>query len=107
MNSSLERELSELTSERDKELSNIKNNNEIITSKLEKEVKSLQEEVRFKTRDLRQVRALSQMILDQRSDVEQFFLESLEHVKQEISKKKSKEKKISLPPLMSSHKKSG
>ena len=40
------------------------------------------------------MRALSQVILDQRSEVEQFFLEALEQIKEEIRKKISQEKKL-------------
>ena len=39
------------------------------------------------------MKALAQVILDQRSDVEQFFLEALEQIKEEIRKKISLEKK--------------
>ena len=39
------------------------------------------------------MRALSQVILDQRSEVEQFFLEALEQIKEEIRKKNALEKK--------------
>ena len=38
----------------------------------------LREIMRSKNSELRKVKALSQVILDQRSDVEQFFLEALE-----------------------------
>jgi len=36
------------------------------------------ENLRVKNRELRNVRALSQVIIGQRSEVEQFFLEALE-----------------------------
>jgi hypothetical protein len=39
------------------------------------------------------------MILDQRSDVEQFFLEALEQVKEEVRKRKEQNKESSLPEL--------
>lgn len=47
----------------------------------------------MKNRELRNVKALAQVILDQRSDVEQFFLEALEQIKEEIRKKIQAEKK--------------
>lgn len=53
----------------------------------------LREIMRSKNTDLRKVKALSQVILDQRSDVEQFFLEALEQIKEEIRKKISAERK--------------
>ena len=39
------------------------------------------------------MRALAQVVLDQRSEVEQFFLEALEQIKEEIRKKNTLEKK--------------
>ena len=55
----------------------------------------------MKNKELRNVRALSQVILDQRSEVEQFFLEALEQIKEEIRKKNTIEKKqkkgVSMP----------
>ena len=39
------------------------------------------------------------MILDQRSDVEQFFLEALEQVKEEVKRRKEQAKESSLPEL--------
>jgi len=53
----------------------------------------LRETLRVKTREQRNVKALSQVILEQRSDVEQFFLEALEQIKEEIRKKISAERK--------------
>lgn len=49
--------------------------------------------MRVKNRDLRNVKALAQVMLDQRSDVEQFFLEALEQIKEEIRKKITAERK--------------
>ena len=49
--------------------------------------------MRSKNSELRKVKALSQVVLDQRSDVEQFFLEALEQIKEEIRKKISAERK--------------
>jgi len=53
----------------------------------------MRENLRVQNRELRNVRALSQVILDQRSEVEQFFLEALEQIKEEIRKKISIERK--------------
>lgn len=53
----------------------------------------LRENMRVKNRELRNVKALAQVMLDQRSDVEQFFLEALEQIKEEIRKKITAEKK--------------
>merc|ERR1712093_286598 len=67
------------------------------------DIKVLQEEVRLKSRDLRQVRSLAQMILDQRSEIETFFLEAIEQVKKERRRKSEIKQKTSsvkaLPPI--------
>lgn len=51
-----------------------------------------QEQIRVKLKEHKNLKALSQMILDQRSDVEQFFLESLEQVKEEAKRKRAQDK---------------
>lgn len=53
----------------------------------------LREIMRARNSELKKVKALAQVILDQRSDVEQFFLEALEQIKEEIRKKISAERK--------------
>ena len=47
----------------------------------------LREFLRSRVNEAKRVKALAQVILDQRSDVEQFFLEALEQIKEEIRKK--------------------
>jgi len=42
------------------------------------DVRGLRESIRLKGREIKNLKALCQMILDQRSDIEQFFLEALE-----------------------------
>lgn len=49
--------------------------------------------MRSKNTEAKRVKALSHVILDQRSDVEQFFLEALEQIKEEIRKKIAMERK--------------
>jgi chromosome segregation ATPase len=51
------------------------------------ELNNLREQVRVRSKELKNMKALAQMILDQRSDVEQFFLESLEQIKEEVQKR--------------------
>lgn len=53
----------------------------------------LREIMRAKNGDQKKVKAISQVILDQRSDVEQFFLEALAQIKEEIQKKIAAERK--------------
>lgn len=52
------------------------------------------EQVRLKNTELTNMRALCQMVLDQRSDIEQFFLEALEQVKEEKRRKLQEEQDI-------------
>lgn len=53
----------------------------------------LREYLRSRVSEAKRVKALAQVILDQRSDVEQFFLEALEQIKEEIRKKIAQERK--------------
>jgi hypothetical protein len=57
------------------------------------EVKRLKKNLDFRINENNEIRSLSQMILDQRSDVEQYFIESLEEVKMEIYKKRKEAQK--------------
>ncbi|OWZ19421.1 hypothetical protein PHMEG_0006342 [Phytophthora megakarya] len=50
------------------------------------DVEGLRQLVRLKNRELRNLRRLAQSILNQRTDVEQFFLDSLDLVKREIER---------------------
>ncbi|KAF4039703.1 putative DUF4515 domain-containing protein [Phytophthora infestans] len=52
------------------------------------DVEGLRKLLRLKNRELRNLRRLAQTILTQRTDVEQFFLDSLEHVKREIERER-------------------
>nr|XP_013796343.1 PREDICTED: basal body-orientation factor 1 [Apteryx mantelli mantelli] len=58
------------------------------------EVKKLQQLLEMKDREMNQVKKLARNILDERTEVERFFLGALEHVKQEIiaSRRHYKEK---------------
>jgi len=53
----------------------------------QEELNNLRETMRVQLREYKDVRAISQVIIDQKSDVEQFFLEALEQIKEEIKKK--------------------
>jgi hypothetical protein len=60
----------------------------IIVEAKDTEIQRLKNVIKLKTEESNQLRTLSQMILDQRSETEQFFIECLEDVKMEIFKKK-------------------
>ncbi|XP_065052525.1 basal body-orientation factor 1-like [Rhopilema esculentum] len=57
------------------------------------EVARLQRTVELKTKEMNRVKKLAKNILDQRCEIEQFFLDSLEHVKNEIVKNRNQYKK--------------
>jgi hypothetical protein len=60
------------------------------------ETLGLSEQVRVREKEYRHVKGLAQMILDQRSEVETFFLEALEQIKREYRKKVEQERKESI-----------
>lgn len=64
------------------------------------ELNNLREQVKIRSKELKNMKALAQMILDQRSDVEQFFLESLEQIKEEVQKRIIAEGKTKKLPLI-------
>ena len=79
----LETSLGQIVTDFEKERELLKFQNEQIIKEQSEELRNLNETTRVKTQELRNVRAICQMVLDQRSDIEQFFLEALEQVKEE------------------------
>jgi hypothetical protein len=76
---------------KEESIRNINDLNEKCTQLLEdkeSEINRLKNLVKLKNDENGQLRGLSQMILDQRSETEQFFIECLEEVKLEIFKRK-------------------
>jgi hypothetical protein len=55
-------------------------------------LKALTESSKLKMKECINLKALAQMILDQRSDIEQFFLEALEQVKEEKRRRLEQER---------------
>ena len=70
----------------------IKFKNEQLIKEQNEQIKTLSESTKLKMREGTNLKALCQMILDQRSDIEQFFLEALEQVKEEKRRKLEQEK---------------
>ena len=89
----LEKSLGQIVEDFEKEKELVRYQHEQVIREQKEEVINLREIMRSKNGELRKVKALSQVILDQRSDVEQFFLEALEQIKEEIRKKISAERK--------------
>ena len=56
----------------------------------------LKQLLRLKNRELKNIRNLAQVILNQRTEVEQYFLDALEQVKDEIKKKKDDQHKLAI-----------
>jgi len=59
-----------------------KTNDEMEWSRLE--VAKLQRIIELKTKEMNKVKKLARNILDQRTEVERFFLDALDHVKKEV-----------------------
>lgn len=52
--------------------------------------------LRLKNKELRNLRRLAQTVLDQRTDVEQFFLDALAHVKRELEDERKRQRDLEL-----------
>ena len=83
----LEKRLSEIVANFEKEKELLRFQSEQVIKEQSEEVRGLRESIRLKTREIKNLKALCQMILDQRSDIEQFFLEALEQVREEKRRK--------------------
>lgn len=91
----LEKSLSQIVQDFEKEKTLIKKQNEEILTNQQNELEHLREDLQQKNKEFRMLRSLSSVIIEQRSDIEQFFLEALEQIKEEIRKKVAEEKKLS------------
>lgn len=85
----LEKRLSEIVANFEKEKELLRFQSEQVIKEQSEDIRGLRESIRLKTRELKNLKALCQMILDQRSDIEQFFLEALEQVKEEKRRKQA------------------
>ena len=74
----LEKSLAQIVADFEKERELLKFQNEQIIREQHEELKNLTESIRMKGQESANLKAVCQMILDQRSDIEQFFLESME-----------------------------
>ena len=83
--STLEQSLSHMAREftSEKKVIEHKHHIEIEASKIE--LAKLQRVIELKTKEMNKVKRLAKQILDQRTELERFFLESLEQVKGEIA----------------------
>ncbi|KAJ3091673.1 hypothetical protein HK102_013861 [Quaeritorhiza haematococci] len=58
-----------------------------------RQAEKLRENLTRKTQEMRHIKRLAQHILDQRTDLEKFFMDSLDHVRQEIQKERENMRK--------------
>ena len=93
---SLERSLSSVVRDFEKE-------KDLIVTKSKQEVEELglangglKQLLRLKNKELKNLRSLAQVILNQRTEVEQYFLDALEQVKDEMRKKKEDEHRLAV-----------
>ena len=89
----LEKSLQQIVYDFEKEKELLKFQHEAFIRDQRQDIVNLGSNLKGKNRELKQVRALSQVMLSQRSEVEQFFLEALEQIKEEIRKKIAVERK--------------
>jgi len=62
----------------------------------------LRDELRVRVKETKNLKTLSQIILDQRSEIEEFLIETLDHVKEEVRKQRTFDRKNRLPEITSS-----
>jgi hypothetical protein len=89
----LEKSLSQIVQDFEKDKVLLKKQNEEVISSQRDELDMLKDDSREKSKELRMLKSLSNIVIEQRSDIEQFFLEALEQIKEEIRKKVAEEKK--------------
>ena len=70
----------------------LKRQNDEILSGQSSELEMLKDDSQQKSKELKMLKSLSNVVIEQRSDIEQFFLEALEQIKEEIKKKIAEEK---------------
>lgn len=80
----LEKSLSHVVREFETERASLVQKSEYETRSCRAEISRLQRIMELKTKEMNRVKRLAKTILDQRTEVEQFFLDSLEYVKNEI-----------------------
>lgn len=97
--SMLEKSLSQIVQDFEKEKELLKYQNEQVQQEQDEDINNYKEQIRLKEREIKNIKALCQMILDQRSDVEQFFLEALEQVKEEVKRRKEQNRDSALPDI--------
>lgn len=83
-NSSLEQNLNQIIKDNEMERANLSEKHHYNEEHNKMEIARLNRALELKTKEMNRVKKLAKNILDQRGDMENFFLESLEYVKGEI-----------------------
>jgi len=89
----LEDSLKEVTRQNSQERTRVMSDLQQQVDITSEEAEQLRQQLRVKSKEMKHIRRLSQMILEQRSEVEQFFVEALEQVKLEQAKQRDDEKR--------------
>ena len=89
----LEDSLKEVTRQNSQERTRVMSDLQQQVDLTNEEADQLRQQLRVKSKEMKHIRRLSQMILEQRSEVEQFFVEALEQVKLERAKQRDDEKR--------------
>jgi len=82
-----------------KESESVKYQYQVRVNELESQLQSLRDELKFRVKENRSLKTLSQIILDQRSEIEEFLIETLDHVKEEVRKQRLSDRKNRLPEI--------
>jgi uncharacterized membrane protein len=81
----LEKSLSLVITEFEAERASLAEKTKIENESAKNEISKLQRTVDLKTREMNKIKRLARNILEQRTDIERFFLDALEQVKKEIA----------------------
>ena len=81
----LEKSLSHVVNEFETEQKGLVERAHVENESATNEIKKLQRTLELKTKEATKIKKLAKNILDQRTEMERFFLEALEHVKLEIA----------------------
>jgi len=84
-----------------KESEALKYQSQVRINELETQLATVREELKFRVKESNSLKTLSQIILDQRSEIEEFLLETLDHVKEEVRKQRQTDRKNRLPEINS------
>lgn len=89
----LEKALSQVVREFELERENFVQRNKIEMESTSSELKKLRKTLELKTKEMNKVKKLAKTILEQRSDIERFFLDSLDYVREQVASNREEYRK--------------